>query len=183
MAHEIYLTWCKTAPGQGSADAHRLLGSLYHQVVGEPVPELVREPGGKPCFAQGSWHCSISHTRCAAFCALSRSPLGLDAEPLDRQVGKTVMMRALSSGERAELREFPSETEGFLTHWVLKEAYGKYTGRGLGGNLADLDFQVTGNRARLSGEPLWFGLKRLAGHILALCREEAGEIVLLPVNS
>lgn len=183
MAHEIYLAWAETRPEQGSVDARRLLDALYRQVVGTAMPELEREPGGKPYFARGPWHCSISHTRCAVFCALSRSPLGLDAEPLNRQVGGVVMTRALSPGERARLREFPSETEGFLTHWVLKEAYAKYTGRGLRGNLADLDFRVTEDWAQLSGEPLWFGLRHVAGHILALCREEEGKILDLSGDS
>lgn len=182
MAHEIYLGWQETTPGRGSADGRKLLSALYHQVTGQTMPELIRETTGKPRFAAGPWHCSISHTRQAVFCALSLTPIGLDAEPLNRKVGERIMERALSPMEQARLEEYPTKEEGFLTHWVLKEAYGKYTGYGIRGNLAELDFRVAGDRAQLTGESLRFVLRRFFGHILAICRDEPGEIVVISEN-
>lgn len=180
MEREVYLAWCPCAPGQGSTNAHKLLETLYLQVTGEMMPALERAPRGKPLFVRGPWHCSISHTRQAAFCALSCSPLGLDAEPLNRTVSKAVLERVLSPGELAGLGCFPTAHQGFLTHWVLKEAYAKYTGLGLRGDLALLDFRVEGDRAWLQGESLQFTLKIVAGHILAVCGEEIGRIQLFP---
>lgn len=183
MAHEIYLSWQETVPERGSEDGRKLLCALYHQVTGQTMPELIREIKGKPQFAAGPWHCSISHTRQAVFCALSLTPIGLDAEPLNRKVGERIMERALSPMEQAQLGDYPTKAEGFLTHWVLKEAYGKYTGHGIRGDLAALDFRVTGDRAQLTGERQWFMLRRFFGHILAICRAEPGEIVVISGKS
>lgn len=165
-------------PGQGSIRARILLKQLYESVTGQPVPELVKTNRGKPCFAHGSWHLSISHSKQAAFCALSLGPVGLDGEPLSRRIPPRLPRQVLHPGELREFYAAENPDKVFLTLWVLKEAWGKWTGEGLTPHcLKNLRFSLHQTRHPiLEGTTLSFETLELGGHILALCAAEPMEL-------
>lgn len=172
MSQIIRVAAAPTATGMGGVHARALLSELYRDVTGQPMPQLLRQPRGKPYFSQGPWHCSISHTKTLALCALANCPVGLDAETMGRQVRPALVRKVLSPGELSAWQAAEDPTACFLTFWTLKEAAVKYTGQGLSGYPSQLSFQVSGDRAAMEGSELRFRLWHSAGHIIALCAPE-----------
>ncbi len=118
-------------PGRGHQAGRQLLGQLYRETTGEEMPDILVEAGGKPRFAWGERHFSITHTEAHVFVALSDSPVGLDAEELTRQVNPALAEKILSPAEHARYLEAADRNLALLSFWVLKEAQGKLTGEGV----------------------------------------------------
>ena len=120
--------------GQSGHDAGRaLLAQLYREETGNFLPEIRILERGKPCFAEGGFHFSISHTPNYAFCALSENNIGIDAEELDRKINLKLADRILSEPEKVQFAGAEDKVRALLTFWVLKEAAAKLTGEGLRG--------------------------------------------------
>ena len=133
--------------GESGHDAGRaLLAQLYETHVGGMLPPIAVTPLGKPYFENSSWHFSISHTKYHAFCVLCDCPVGLDAEEINRRVNPIVAEKALSPGERAQYDAAVDKNCALLTFWVLKEAEGKRSGRGVGIHPTHTDFMLTDPR-------------------------------------
>jgi phosphopantetheinyl transferase len=133
--------------GETGHDAGRaLLAQLYGEKVGAPLPPIAVTPLGKPYFENAPWHFSISHTKNHAFCVLCDCPVGLDAEELTRQVQPILAEKVLSAGERAQYEAATDKNRALLTFWVLKEAEGKRTGKGVGFHPNHTDFMLTDPR-------------------------------------
>ena len=130
----------------GHEAGRRLLAQLYARHVGMPLPEISVAERGKPYFESSPWHFSISHTKNHAFCVLCDCPVGLDAEELTRRVNPILAEKALSSAERAQYDAAADQNRALLTFWVLKEAEGKRTGRGIGFHPNHTDFMLTDHR-------------------------------------
>ena len=122
----------------GHLVGRELLAKLYTQATGEPLPEISVTSNGKPYFKDSVWHFSISHTKQYAFCALSQQNIGLDAEEKGRKVSEMMVEKFASCSEKLRFGEDPQDA--FLRLWVLKEAYAKLTGRGIGNWLKNTDF-------------------------------------------
>ena len=129
------LAW-RRLDGRGGHEVGR---ELLRELVGQ-LPEILITERGKPYFADGSVHFSISHTKDHAFCAISDRNIGIDAEPIGRSVKPSLGKHILSPKERAywENAEDPGDT--LLRLWVQKEAYAKLTGRGWGSYLYETEF-------------------------------------------
>ncbi len=124
----------RTLDGRTGHEAGRqLLGQLYRQEVGEDLPPIAILPGGKPRFAEGPWHFSISHTPRHAFCVLSKQNVAVDAEEADRNINLRLAERILSPEEKKQFDAAPDKRQALLTFWVLKEAAAKLTGEGIRG--------------------------------------------------
>ena len=117
-----------------------LLMRMYEKHTGKPMPLVLRSPRGKPYFADGSAHFSISHTKRRVFCVLSDMTVGVDAEEKDRQIDLRLAEKILSSAERQRFEEAEDKREFLLRLWVLKEASAKLTGEGLRGYPDHTDF-------------------------------------------
>lgn len=117
----------------GHEAGRALLARLYRQHFGEEMPEILIEPGGKPYFATGNVHFSITHTKGHVFCGLADRPLGIDAEELTRPVKPSLAKRVLSPAEYTQYEAAADKNRAFLTFWVLKEAAAKLSGEGLRG--------------------------------------------------
>ena len=130
----------------GHAAGRALLAELYARHVGMPLPEIAVTSLGKPYFVDSPWHFSISHTKNHAFCVLCDRPVGLDGEELTRRVNPIVAEKALSAGERAQYEAAQDRNRALLTFWVLKEADGKRTGKGVGIHPTHTNFMLTDNR-------------------------------------
>ena len=121
---------CELDGRTGHEAGRALLAALY---PGDTLPEIALTERGKPYFVDSPWHFSISHTHRHAFCALSKKPVGIDAEELDRNINLRLAEKILSPMEKAQFDSAPDKQRALLTFWVLKEAEAKRTGEGLRG--------------------------------------------------
>jgi len=129
--------------GLSGHDAGRqLLETMYREINGRPMPEICIADRGKPYFATGGWHFSISHTKKRVFCALSQKPVGIDAEETDRKIDLYLAQKILSPTEKAQFDQAPDPRAALLRFWVLKEAAAKFTGEGLRGYPDHTDFSL-----------------------------------------
>ena len=127
--------------GRSGHEAGReLLRQLYREQTGQPLPPIAVTERGKPYFPNSPWHFSITHTRRHVFCALSESPIGIDAEELDRPIRLKLAQKILSPEEMARFEAAPDKQRALLTFWVLKEAAVKCSGEGLRGYPNPTDF-------------------------------------------
>ena len=129
----MILAHCKLQGESGHDAGRRLLRQLFWEQTGREMPEIALTERGKPYFLHEEWQFSISHTKSHAFCALSRNPVGIDAEELDRNVKLALADKVLSSAEKAQFEAASDQRRALLTFWVLKEATAKFTGEGLRG--------------------------------------------------
>ncbi len=143
---QLYFAHCALEGQSGHAAGRALLAALYDRHIGTPLPPIATTALGKPYFELCPWHFSISHTKNHAFCVLCDCPVGLDAEELTRQVNPRLAEKVLSAGEKAQYDGAPDQNRALLTFWVLKEAEGKRTGRGVGFHPNHTDFMLTDNR-------------------------------------
>ena len=137
-------------PGQtGHAAGRALLKKLYEEHTGQPMPEILTAQRGKPYFAQGPWYFSVSHTKHHVFCALSETPVGIDAEETDRTIKLALAEKILSPAEKAQFDAAKDKLLALLTFWVLKEAAAKLTGEGLHGYPEKGDFRLDDPRIQI----------------------------------
>ena len=143
---QVYFAHCQYHGETGHEAGRRLLAQLYDAQVGGVMPPIALSPMGKPYFESSPWHFSISHTKHHAFCVLCDCPVGLDAEELTRQVNPKLAEKVLSAGEQAQYVASADPNRALLTFWVLKEAEGKRSGKGVGFHPRHTDFMLTDNR-------------------------------------
>ena len=142
---------CRELNGRsGLGVAYELLEELYRQQTGKPLPRILRTERGKPYFAEGGWHFSVSHTKRRAFCVLSRRNVAVDAEELDRQIDLRLARKILSPGEKAQFDAAEDRRLALLKFWVLKEAAAKLSGEGLRGYPRDTDFSLNDPRIKIT---------------------------------
>ena len=147
----ITLAWCPLEEETGHDAGLRLLAALYRRETGMDLPPISRTERGKPYFPNSPFHFSISHTPRHAFCALSPSPIGIDAEETDRRIRPELAGKILSPGERRQYEAAPDKRRALLTFWVLKEAAVKLSGEGLRSYPSHTDFLLTDPRVRELG--------------------------------
>ncbi len=120
-------------------DGHSVGRELLAEMAGDR--EIGHTETGKPCFLDCPLHFSISHTHDHVFVCVGPNPIGIDAEEMDRKI-RPATLAMLSERERARVR---SDAD-FLRLWVLKEAFAKLTGRGIGNYLKNTDFSPDDGR-------------------------------------
>lgn len=130
------LIWQHLDGRSGHEVGRLLLCSLY----GGTLPEIHHTEQGKPYFLDSDLHFSISHTKNHAFCCISTKNIGIDAEECDREIDLRLAEKFLSPTEKQYFVAAPDKRECLLRLWVLKEAYGKLLGKGIGNYLAATDF-------------------------------------------
>lgn len=142
------LASCVLGGRTGHEAGRALLAQLYREATGQPLPPIVIGEWGKPAFAEGDWHFSISHTKNHAFCVLAKENIAIDAEELNRRVNLSLAEKILSPGEKAQFDAAPDKDRALLTFWVLKEAAAKLSGRGLHGYPNNTAFSLDDPRVR-----------------------------------
>lgn len=151
----------------GGLSGHRagrlLLERLYRQETDQDMPPVGIGLRGKPYFVNSPCYFSISHTDRHAFCVLSRCPVGIDAEELDRPVRFSLAKRIFSPAEQQRFAQADNPQEAFLALWVLKEAAVKRSGLGLTGFPNQTDFSPEDPR-----------VYRWAGCLVAILGDEEG---------
>lgn len=135
--------------GGERALAHRLLAlAMERESRLSPLPEIVKEPGGKPYFPSHPDICfNISHSHGAAVCAIHNKPVGIDIEKLRSAP------RRLANG---------MENEAFFRLWTAREATAKRRGEGVAVLLRPFE-----------PDPLCQYLEELLeGYVVAVCPSE-----------
>ena len=144
--NKIYLAGEPLEGRSGHEAGRELLNRMYREKTGENCPEIAVEERGKPYFVEGNWHFSISHTKNHVFCCISRENVGIDAEEMDRTVDLRLADRYLSDAEKTRLEAESDKNAALLRLWVLKEAYAKRNGKGLGNYLKETNFNPRDKR-------------------------------------
>ena len=100
--------------------------------------EIFREEKGKPVFTELPVNFSVSHTGNLWVCLLSEgdSPVGVDVQNI-RKARMERIMEWYFTGDEIEYVSQKGE-EAFFQIWTRKEAYAKYTGKGLNKELAKI---------------------------------------------
>lgn len=96
---------------------------------------------GKPDFAEGNWHFSLSHSGEYVCLVTDESPVGVDIQQMRSLKNYHLAERYFSEKEFSKLEACLDETEKeecFYDIWVKKESYAKLTGKGIG-QTVDLD--------------------------------------------
>lgn len=90
---------------------------------------LYKEEDGKPFLVADGTRIAVSfsHTRARVMCAISEEvDLGIDCEPMEREIHPQLLSRILTEQERTELTDEPG-----IGLWTLKEAAVKCMGTGI----------------------------------------------------
>ena len=143
---DIFFSGCPLNGRSGHQAGREVLTELYFRATGDTLPPIAIAERGKPYFPDSEWHFSISHTKGHAFCALAKSPIGIDAEELTRRIDLRLADKILSPAERAEYDAAADKRRALLTFWVLKEAAAKCTGEGLRGYPNHTSFSLSDPR-------------------------------------
>ena len=130
-----HLAWCHAGDDPHAA-ALGLLQTLYRRETGKDLPPVCRTALGKPYLENSPWHISVSHTPRHVFCCMGKENVGIDAEETDRRAKPAY----LSETEQSRLAASADPQRDFLRLWVLKEAYAKCLGKGVGSYLKQTDF-------------------------------------------
>ena len=147
----MVLLW-EALDGRNSHEAGRsLLETAYRQMFDRELPQIALTRRGKPYFPGDTGHFSISHTKNYVFCCLSETPVGLDAEEMNRKIDLALAEKILSPAEKARFAAAPDSQAALLRLWVLKEAFAKLTGRGWGNYLYGTDFNPNDPRIQILG--------------------------------
>lgn len=164
----LALHFAHTTRERESAAAYELLAAAWHAHFSAPMPEILRETGGRPCFRDSPVQFSLSHSGGYVCVALSDQRVGVDLECV-RPIRNGLPARVLAPEELRQVAKLSDETAAFFRFWTLKEAYLKYTGTGLRGDLRALRFTLSGANATLCGSDLHFSSMVGGGRVLSLC--------------
>ena len=145
----MFLEGNAIADSTGQVAGRALLKQMYLRYVGAPLPAIAVTERGKPYFVDSPWHFSISHSKGHVFCALSKRPVGIDAEEIDRNINLKLAEKILSPMEWLQFDSAADQRLALLTFWVLKEAQAKMTGEGLRGYPNHTEFMLTDPRVRI----------------------------------
>lgn len=118
-----------------------LLGAALAEDFGVYHAVIRREGLGKPALIHDFLHMNLSHCKGLAVAAVGRLPLGVDAES-PRTVRDSLLQRVCAPEECAAIRAANDKNLAFTRFWTLKEAYAKYTGKGIGQDFSRLAFTV-----------------------------------------
>lgn len=186
---EIYVAEKKLFSG-----SHEFLSHCYEKASqGSPMPPIDRT--GKPFFSTAAQspdhsHFNLSHSGDYIVVAFHHSPLGLDLQT-QKYPSQALLQRVCSARELQWLLQHP---HNFPHLWVMKEAYCKYTGEGIGTGrfLSKLESPLPSpqispefltceqnNHQKPVHFTLWKGSPLPDDYTMALCSSETSEIKLI----
>lgn len=164
-----------------SMTAGLLLQEVVKDVLGLLAEEIVigKNEHGKP-FIQGheEFKYNISHSGNMVMLAYSKQEVGADIEELrnkDIKVAKRCFNKSeydyvLGKGQD----DNDAVTERFFRVWTMKEAYLKYSGKGISVPLDS--FLLDMENLCVEGEPYKFYTKRLDNYTMAICAMDISDI-------
>lgn len=101
--------------------------------------ELKKHKHGKPyIYGADNWHFNISHTDGMVGIAISDEPVGIDIERI-KDADLRIAKRFFTVSENYYIESAECKDKRFFEIWTKKEAYLKYTGKGLSLSLKAFD--------------------------------------------
>lgn len=95
-------------------------------------------PDGKPYLADfPQLHFNLSHCNQGIALVLSSEPVGVDIESFDRY-DEQLIDPTMSAAESAMIRSSANSGQAFIQLWTKKEAFVKYTGKGIEDDIKDI---------------------------------------------
>lgn len=119
--------------------AQSVVAGLLLEVAFGPHAAYRYTENGKPYLADNTAYFSISHSEKWVALAVSDREIGLDLQKIS-PIRPAVLRRCFTPQEQ---RWIDGDDRRFTQLWVKKEAYGKYTGRGLTAPFATLSYEDT----------------------------------------
>ena len=126
---------------------------------------------------------NLSHSNEMVACVISQGQVGIDIEKVRPFRGK-VADKVLNEREWEFLQSSKNKDEDFIRFWTLKEAYGKYTGKGLVMDLKEVAFHWQ-NGVEIEcndGSVRVFQWKIGQEYYLSLCVEKQSEMIKTLTN-
>ena len=121
-----------------SVFAYTLMLDMLSEFTGKDTSLFEFEicENGKPCLKNFPAHFNISHSGNFVACAVSSEPVGIDIEIPRTPQGK-LLSRICTEDETKYIMQGEGEDSDrrFIALWTAKEAYLKYTGKGLSGGI------------------------------------------------
>ena len=106
--------------------------------ISEP-PVLAFGPHGKPFLRDyPGIHFNLSHCARAVLCVIGDAPVGCDVEAVVSPLDMDLVQHCCSPEEQAVILASARPEVAFYTLWTRKEAFLKWTGKGLTGHLPEL---------------------------------------------
>lgn len=135
---------------------------------GIPCSDIIfgTEKNGKPFAVNAQIKFNASHSGNMVVCAVADNEIGIDIEKIRNVNPKTVHRFATGS----EIEIINSLPDGFFRIWTLKEAYFKCIGTGLGSDIKNISFDISGEKITCSESGFVFEFKNTAdGYICSVC--------------
>lgn len=117
--------------------------ALYKEYGITEMPDIYTDENGKPQEKNGRYHFNISHCATGVACAVDTTCIGVDVQEF-RPVRQAVIRKVCSSNEAKLLTDSADPAKLFAAMWAGKEAYGKYTGEGIGYAMNEKSFCADG---------------------------------------
>lgn len=121
-----------------SVYASAAVAQLAGEYLGKKSTDLIfdKTETGKPFFKDvNDLYFNISHSFLSYAVAISDSPIGIDIEVI-REVNLKIAERMFTENEKEYVG---NDTVRFFEIWTKKEAYSKFTGKGLGEKFSSFD--------------------------------------------
>ena len=146
----MFRVYAEPLPGTGRRLKHKdahfaaldLLGAALAEDFGVTHAVIRRKGLGKPHLIHDFLHINLSHCKGLAVAAVGRMPLGVDAEA-PRTVRDPLLEKVCTVEEIAQIRAADDGSRMFARFWTLKEAYAKYTGKGIALDFTQLGFALS----------------------------------------
>jgi 4'-phosphopantetheinyl transferase len=152
-----------------------LLYGLNRETGMRFLPEMEKDPLGKPYFPERpELFFNMSHSGSGIFCGISQKNLGVDIQSRITY-RESLAKRILHEREWGMLQKSEEKAKKLTELWCIKEAYVKYTGKGLRTDFRKLDFsEVVFENQRKQGR-LFFRLHSNEQGTVGVCSEERME--------
>ena len=133
--------------------------------------EIRHTEKGMPYIEGDLFFISITHSHGFVACAVSDSPVGIDAEKL-RYFSEGVARRMFNENEHSFIESSDDKTRSFYMIWTLKESYLKAIGTGISFPMKNLEFTVKDGSIsfNLDNNAKFRVIESIDGYILSVCR-------------
>ena len=142
--------------------------------------EVYKDDRGRPLTDREDLWVSASHTGEWVFCGLSDEPLGIDAQVVTTVRNRDRLVERFFTKEEADWLK-DREEEAFFDLWSRKEAFAKYTGRGIAYGLQRIPTVTEGAPAERIGGVRMTGVK-LPDNVFFACAGGKGDLLWIDVR-
>ncbi len=118
-------------------DRHAILLNALRDHLQNPDLEIKYSPKGKPTLEGSNKHISVTTTGDVMVCAIADTNIGIDGENLARFTEQgvrdytAIAERFFTEEEADYVRDGENDGTRFVKIWIRKEAFCKFTGKGL----------------------------------------------------